>query len=386
MTLTDRREHSGGAIPTTLAGNVLASATTISITDGTGWPTGAIGDFVVTVERGTDREERVLCESRSGPVLTVAAGGRGWDGTVARAHQSGVPVEHTWSTTEADEASAHLSSTSAHGVDEVVGTTETQTLSDKTLIEPVIDAPDITGGSIDGSVAMGSATVTGNPTFSGAPAIGNFSGMAHDHGDADDGGNLPISSITGLQTALDAKVDDSQVGAASGVATLDGSVLLPTAQLPSIPFAKLPVGTGSSQVAQGDHTHTVDAPTYDLTIAQFTLTDLDPARTMAEVDLGVGTWLILATCAGCTLNASGTATRWQYDLTSTGGTATFIGAAPVAAQSEGTGLQGGGTVWGLLTVTVGPVNVAFTIEKLGTGAQVTNSTLGALLALPLHGI
>lgn len=63
--------------------------------------------------------------------------------------------------------------------------------------------------------------------------------------------NKPISTAT--QTALDAKLDDSQKGAASGLAELDGSGLVPTAQLPSYvddvvtaaDFASLP-GTGET--------------------------------------------------------------------------------------------------------------------------------------------
>lgn len=41
-----------------------------------------------------------------------------------------------------------------------------------------------------------------------------------------------ISTITGLQAALDAKLDDSQAGVAGGLATLDGTGKLPLSQLP----------------------------------------------------------------------------------------------------------------------------------------------------------
>lgn len=63
--------------------------------------------------------------------------------------------------------------------------------------------------------------------------------------------NKPISTAT--QTALDAKLDDSQKGAANGLAELDSGGLVPTAQLPSYVddvieaanFAGLP-GTGAT--------------------------------------------------------------------------------------------------------------------------------------------
>lgn len=392
MSLTDRREHAGGAVPTTLSTDINSSVTIITISDGTGWPTGSVGDFVVTLERGTDKEERVLCESRSGAVLTVAASGRGWDGTAARSHQSGSDIEHTWSTTEADEASAHSSGVAGHGVNVVVGTTEEQTLTDKTLTDPVINNPDISGGSIDGSVSLTGATLTGNPTlpgnpnFTGAPTIGNFTNMGHDHLDADDGGTLTIPAVTGLQTALDNKVDDTEKGAASGVATLDGSTTLTPAQIPTIPYAKLPVGTTGTTVSQGNHEHVVDAVTSVTALTARTLTDGDPGpKVMATLSLGVGTWLLFATVEGVTCNTGGNC-RWRYDLTKTGGTATLTGGDTEVHQTDNAVVQGGATKVGILVVTAGPVTLDFNITKVGTGVNPTNSTTGSLVALPLHGI
>lgn len=47
--------------------------------------------------------------------------------------------------------------------------------------------------------------------------------------------NKPISTAT--QTALNAKVDDTEKGTANGVATLDATVKVPVAQIPSLPYA-----------------------------------------------------------------------------------------------------------------------------------------------------
>lgn len=66
---------------------------------------------------------------------------------------------------------------------------------------------------------------------------------------ADDSHNHIITNIDGLQSALDAKVDDAQLGVANGVATLDATGLVPSSQLPSFvddvievtDFATLPV-------------------------------------------------------------------------------------------------------------------------------------------------
>lgn len=50
---------------------------------------------------------------------------------------------------------------------------------------------------------------------------------------ADNSHNHTIANVTGLQTALDGKVDNSKIGVANGVASLDENGLVPSSQLPS---------------------------------------------------------------------------------------------------------------------------------------------------------
>lgn len=252
MNLTDRKEHRGSASPTTLGVDAVAGATVLTLVAATGWPTGAVGNFVVTIGRGTTTEERVLCSTRSGTVVTVATSGRGWDETVARDHSAGVTVEHTYSATEADEASAHTSSVEAHGVTTVVGLTETQTLANKTLTSAILNSPTINAGALTGTFTgaptlSGAVVFSGNPIFSGAPTLADFTNAAHDHGDVDDGGNIPQSSVTNLVTDLASKEIAANKGVASGYASLDGTT--------KVPYAQLPVGTSVNTVAAGPHTH-----------------------------------------------------------------------------------------------------------------------------------
>jgi microcystin-dependent protein len=100
-----RIEHVGGAAPTTLSGGVDASVLSLPLTAGTGYPTGVVGPFVLTVDEATSAEERILCSARTGNTVTVVPSiGRGWDGTTASIHGAGARVTHTFSATEADEA------------------------------------------------------------------------------------------------------------------------------------------------------------------------------------------------------------------------------------------------------------------------------------------
>lgn len=136
-----RRQYAGGAKPTTLAsslGNSPANLT-ISGTDFSNYPTGSVGPFYIVIDRGTVNEEKILCVSRTTNTITVyddgVTNGRGADGTSIVAHSQGADVEHVFTATDADEANAHVNASSGvHGLSgSVVGTTDTQTLTNKTM-------------------------------------------------------------------------------------------------------------------------------------------------------------------------------------------------------------------------------------------------------------
>jgi len=147
VTMPTRREYASGK-PTTLAANISSVATTINITDATGWPTGGTGNFFVTIAANTASEERVLCSSRTGTIVTAVT--RGADGTTASSHSAGDDIWPSFSKTDADEANAHTSASASsasftiHGLangSSVVGTTDTQTLTNKTLTSPTLGGP-----------------------------------------------------------------------------------------------------------------------------------------------------------------------------------------------------------------------------------------------------
>ncbi len=86
-----RREFTGAALRTNLSANISNSASSFSVTDAEGFPSGS-NPFAVVVDRGTSDEEKMLISSRAGSSFTVQA--RGYDGTVAKSHTSGAFVDH----------------------------------------------------------------------------------------------------------------------------------------------------------------------------------------------------------------------------------------------------------------------------------------------------
>lgn len=86
-----RREFSGGVLRTTLSSTINNSVTSISVVDGSTFPSGA-NPFVIVIDRGNSAEEKILVSSRAGNTFTVA--NRGYDGSTANTHTSGAYVDH----------------------------------------------------------------------------------------------------------------------------------------------------------------------------------------------------------------------------------------------------------------------------------------------------
>lgn len=115
-----RREYVGAAFASVLTEPLAASAgaTTITADDLTNWPTGSPGPFYIVVDRGLPNEEKILCVSRSGNILSVydtdGMNGRAADGTSISAHTINATIEHVFTATDADEANAHVNTLPLH--------------------------------------------------------------------------------------------------------------------------------------------------------------------------------------------------------------------------------------------------------------------------------
>jgi hypothetical protein len=141
--MTQNRFYSSVYPPTTLAAAIVSpSATTISVASTTTEP----GSFPYTmlIDWGLPTQEAVsvTAASGSGPyTLTVT---RGIDGTTAQTHLNGAIIVHGVTAQDYNEPQVHMATGTSgasypnviHGLangSTVVGTTDTQTLTNKTL-------------------------------------------------------------------------------------------------------------------------------------------------------------------------------------------------------------------------------------------------------------
>ena len=86
-----RREFSGSVLRTALSSSINNSVTSISVVDGSTFPSGS-NPFVIVIDRGTSAEEKILVSSRSTNTFTIST--RGFDGSTANSHSSGAFVDH----------------------------------------------------------------------------------------------------------------------------------------------------------------------------------------------------------------------------------------------------------------------------------------------------
>ena len=154
-----RRQYAGAAFASVLTAELAASAGALTITcdDLTNWPDGTVGPFYIVIDRGLATEEKILCASRTTNILTVyddgISTGRGADGTSVQAHTINAVIEHVFTATDADEANLHVNSSSGvHGLaGSVVGTTDTQTITNKTIDGATLNDTIFTG-SVSGTI------------------------------------------------------------------------------------------------------------------------------------------------------------------------------------------------------------------------------------------
>ena len=157
------RNYSSRSQQTTLTSAVTAGASSIVVVSGTALLGGvtipAGTTFTIVIDPDTAIEEIVDATQVSTNTFTVT---RAIDGSSAQAHSAGAVVRHMAIGRDYRESNAHIeASTGVHGISNsssVVGTIDTQTLTNKTLTSPSITNPIISGTNVDASIVFEGAT------------------------------------------------------------------------------------------------------------------------------------------------------------------------------------------------------------------------------------
>lgn len=159
-----QRNYSSTAVATTIANAISNAATTCIVNSTSGFPA---APFIGRLDADTASEELVLVTNVAGTTLTIT---RGYDSTSAQSHAAGASFRHSVAAIDLREPNLHIQASSAvHGLTgSVVGTSDAQTLSNKTIASPTFS------GTAAGSLT---ALTLSAPVFSGT-ASGSLTNLS----------------------------------------------------------------------------------------------------------------------------------------------------------------------------------------------------------------
>lgn len=168
--MSQTRNYIDNAPQTTLVGGITNTANTVTVSSLAGWP--AVYPYSAVLDIGTASAEVVLVTDGTGTTLTIT---RSYDGSGALSHAGGATFDHAAIAKDYQEANSHVNSLGGvHGVaGALVGTTDVQTLSGKTLVSPTITGTVPGGITASGTVTAGAVTTAGTVTAGGVSTGGN---------------------------------------------------------------------------------------------------------------------------------------------------------------------------------------------------------------------
>lgn len=268
------QRYYANAPSTTLASGINNSVVSLTVASDTGLPVQF--PYTIIVDRGSSTEEVMDVTGAAGTTLDVT---RGADSTTAFSHSSGAVIEVGISARDPREANLHVNSDSGvHGLTgTVVGTSDTQTLTNKTLSLATNTISGMTASKFAQTDASGNLEDTPTKAVPTGDVVGTSDSQTLTNKDLSSGNTFPSTLVTESSAdTLTNKTISADSNTLSGLAAssfamtnasgnLDGS-----ASAKAIPTGAV-VGTTDTQTLSGK---TLTSPTINGgTLTEVTVTN-----------------------------------------------------------------------------------------------------------------
>jgi hypothetical protein len=374
------RKYSSRSQQTTLTGALSSSGTSATVVSGTallGGVTVSSGEtFTIVIDPDTALEEIVEVTAVSTNTLTIV---RGVDGSSGQAHSAGAVVRHMAIGRDYREANTHIEASSGvHGATgAVVGTTDTQTLTNKTInaanntVTGITSAMITDGTIVNGDINASAAIAYSKLNLTGAIVSGDIANDTIVDADINTAANIAWTKIAPSST-----VSATELGYLDGVTSaiqtqIDSKLATSTASSTYAPIAS-PTFTGVPAAP----TATAGTNTTQVATTGFVTTAV--ANLVASAPSTLDTLNELASALGNDASFSTTVTNSiATKLPLAGGTMTgaiAMGTNKITGLGTPTASTDAATKGYIDTVTVAPSNLTGVITSVGAATSIASQT------------